>query len=143
MILCNFISLRAFNVYMENSPRFEISLRSIWPKWNFTEVSFTLPEVMWTLIMKLLCIEVKFYPEVKSQTGLSSLRVSCKRALNDINSRVKSNIAATYRPETVQKKQNMDKLEDFLLKERLLDEKVWHYNVCHAGECTLCIYYLC
>ena len=25
--------------------------------------------------------EVKFYPEVKSQTGLSSLRVSCKRAL--------------------------------------------------------------
>ena len=30
--------------------------------------------------MKLPYIEVKFYPEVKSQTGLSSLRVSCKRA---------------------------------------------------------------
>ena len=26
--------------------------------------------------------EVKFYPEVESQTGLSSLRVSCKRALS-------------------------------------------------------------
>ena len=45
-----------------------------------TEVSFTTPEVMWTLIMKLPHTEVKFYPEVKSQTGLSSLRVSCKRA---------------------------------------------------------------
>ena len=31
--------------------------------------------------MKLPYTEVKFYPEVKSQTGLSSLRVSCKRAL--------------------------------------------------------------
>ena len=33
--------------------------------------------------MKLPYTEVKRYPEVKSQTGLSSLRVSCKRALND------------------------------------------------------------
>ena len=32
-------------------------------------------------IMKLPYTEVKFYPEVKSQTGLSSLRVSCKRTL--------------------------------------------------------------
>ena len=32
---------------------------------------------MWTLIMKLPHTEVKFYPEVKSQTDLSSLRVSC------------------------------------------------------------------
>ena len=32
--------------------------------------------------MKLPYTEVKFYPEVKSQTGLSSLRVSCKRALS-------------------------------------------------------------
>ena len=46
-----------------------------------TEVSFTPPEVMWTLIMKLPHTKVKFYPEVKSQTGLSSLRVSCKRDL--------------------------------------------------------------
>ena len=39
---------------------------------------------MWTLIMKLPHTEVKFYPEVKSQTGLSSLRISCKRALKQI-----------------------------------------------------------
>ena len=70
MILRNFISLRAFTVYMENSLRFEIC----------TEVSFTTPEVMWTLIMKLPHTEVKFYPEVKSQTSLSSLRLSYKRA---------------------------------------------------------------
>ena len=43
------------------------------------EVSFTTPKVMWTLIMKLPHTEVKFYPEAKSQTGLSSLRVSCKQ----------------------------------------------------------------
>ena len=44
--------------------------------------SFTPPEVMRTLIMKLTHTEMKFYPEGKSQTGLSSLRVSCKRALS-------------------------------------------------------------
>ena len=76
MILRNFISRQSFTVYMENSLRFEISLLSI-----CTEVSFTTPEVIWTLIMKLPHTEVKFYPEVKSQTGLSSLWVSCKRAL--------------------------------------------------------------
>ena len=32
--------------------------------------------------MKLPQTEVKFYPEVKSQTGLSLLRASCKRTLN-------------------------------------------------------------
>ena len=31
--------------------------------------------------MKLPHTEVKFYPKVKSQTGLSSIRVSCKHAL--------------------------------------------------------------
>ena len=49
-----------------------------------TEVSFTPPDVMWTLIMKLPHTEVRFYPEMKSQTGLSSPRVSCKRALRNI-----------------------------------------------------------
>ena len=44
-----------------------------------TEVSFTLPELMWMLIMKLPYTKKKFYPEVKSQTSLSSLRTSCKR----------------------------------------------------------------
>ena len=123
MILRNFFSLQAFTVYMENSLRLKISLRSIWPKWNlhrnefhyarkyvnadnevishrseilhrsevsnrfqftltkvkfdrseiFSEVSFTTPENMWTLIMKLSHIEVKFYTKVKCQTGLSSL----------------------------------------------------------------------
>ena len=34
MIPPNFISMRAFTDYMENSLRIEISLRSIWPKWN-------------------------------------------------------------------------------------------------------------
>ena len=43
MILRNFISLRAFTVYMENSLPFKIC----------TEVSLTPPEVMWALIMKL------------------------------------------------------------------------------------------
>ena len=46
-----------------------------------TEVSFNPPEAMCMLIMKLPHTEVKFYPKVKSQTGLSSLGVSCKRAL--------------------------------------------------------------
>ena len=73
MILRNFISLRAFTVYMENSPQIDQSEIC-------TEMSFTTPEVMWTLIMKLPHTEVKFYPEVKSQTDLSSLWVSCKRA---------------------------------------------------------------
>ena len=37
---------------------------------------------MCTLIMELTDTEVKFYAEVKSQTCLGSLRVSCKRALS-------------------------------------------------------------
>ena len=43
--------------------------------WDFTdrseictEVTFTLPKVMWRLIRKLPFTEVKYYPEVKSQT---------------------------------------------------------------------------
>ena len=38
--------------------------------------------------MKLAHTEVKFYPEEKSQTGLSSLPVSCKRALSEKKGRV-------------------------------------------------------
>ena len=44
-------------------------------------------------------------------------------SVNDINLRVKSNIATAYPLETAQKK-NIDKLEDFVLRERLVDEKV-------------------
>ena len=40
MILRNFISLRAFTIYMENLLRFEISLRSIWAKWNLHRTEF-------------------------------------------------------------------------------------------------------
>ena len=74
MILRNLISLRAFAVYMENSLRLEISLRQIDRSEIYTEVSFTSPEViMFTLIMKLPYTKVKFLPQLKSQTGLSSL----------------------------------------------------------------------
>ena len=48
-----------------------------------TKVSFTLPELMWTLIMKLCYTQMKFYTEVKYQTVLSSLQVSCKNVLKD------------------------------------------------------------
>ena len=40
MILRSFVSLWAFTVYMENSLPFEISLRSIWPKWNLHRIEF-------------------------------------------------------------------------------------------------------
>ena len=50
-----------------------------------TKVSFTSPELMWVLIMKLPDTEVKFYPEVRSQTSLTSLRVPCKCALSFIS----------------------------------------------------------
>ena len=81
MILRNFISLPAFTFYMENSVRFEIDRNCQIDRGEIcTEVSFTSPEVMWTLIIKLPLTEVKFYPKVKSQTGLSSLRVSSKCA---------------------------------------------------------------
>ena len=71
--LLNSISLRAFTVYMKIMLRLEISLRS-----KMTEVKFApklAPDLIWTLIMKLPYTKVKFHPEVKSQTCLSSLRV--------------------------------------------------------------------
>ena len=49
--------------------------------------------------MKLPYTNVKFYPEVKCQTGLSSLRVLCKRALRKLsrtnNFVIKSDIRST------------------------------------------------
>ena len=49
--------------------------------WNvtFAPSDFHFPEVMWTLLRKLPYI-MKFYPKVKSQTGLGTLLVSCKDA---------------------------------------------------------------
>ena len=55
-------------IYTENSVQFEISLWSKWLKWSSNRES-------------LQGTEVTFAAEVKFQTGLSSLRVSCKRAL--------------------------------------------------------------
>ena len=112
MILRSFISLRAFAVYMENSMRFEISLRSNWPKWNLHQshvIKVTAHKVMWTLIMKLPHTEVKFYSEVKSQTGLSSLRISCKRALRSI------------RPEVFCKKRCSEKIRNVHRKTPVLE----------------------
>ena len=72
---------RTLTFYMENSLQVKISLRGQFDRSKIcTEASFTPPEVMCMLIMRLPHTEVKFYPEVKSQTGLSSLRMSCKRA---------------------------------------------------------------
>ena len=89
MILRYFISLQAFTVYMENSLRFEISLRSIWPKWiSLRRKSYK----RW----KLPHTEVRFYPEVKSQTVLSSLRVSCNRALWKRSTRKLSSIRLIF-----------------------------------------------
>ena len=83
MILRNFISLQEFTWKTHCGLKFHFG--QIVRSEICTEVSFTTPEVMRTLIMKLPHTEVKFYPEVKSQTGLSSLRVSCKRAVSDIS----------------------------------------------------------
>ena len=52
MILRIFTLLRVFTVYMGNTLWFEIEISA--------EVSFTSPEVMWTLKMKLPYTEVKF-----------------------------------------------------------------------------------
>ena len=61
-------------------------LTAVWiitsvPKWNLRRSEF---HYAWSHvnadIMKLPDTEVKLYPEVNSQTGLSSLRVACKRA---------------------------------------------------------------
>ena len=63
-------------------------------------------------------------------------------SVKNTNSWVKLNIVAAYLLETAQKKQNIDKREDFVQRGRLVDEKGWHH-VCQADECTLHIYYLC
>ena len=63
MILRNFISPREFTIYMENSLRLEISLRSIDRSEICTEVNFTTPEVMWTLIRSYLTPKWSFTPK--------------------------------------------------------------------------------
>ena len=46
--------------------------------------------------MKLRHTEVKFYPEVKSQTSLSSLRVSCKRARKYCKYKIRSSLSQSH-----------------------------------------------
>ena len=85
MILRNFISLRAFTVHMENSPRFENHFGQIDRSEICSEVNFTSPKLMLMQIIKLPYTEMKFYHEVKSETGLILVRVSCKRTLSSLN----------------------------------------------------------
>ena len=67
MILRNFISLRAFTAYMENSLRFEISLWSIWPVWNLHQSEFHSAQSHVNADNKVTSHRSeKFYPEVKS-----------------------------------------------------------------------------
>ena len=79
-ILRNFILRRTFTVYMKTHCSLKFHFGQFDRGEISTEGSFTLPEVMWTLIMKLPHTEVKLYPEMKSQIDLSSLRILCKRA---------------------------------------------------------------
>ena len=79
MTLRKFISLRAFTVYMENSLRFEISFRSIWPKWSLHRSEFHSTRSQVNADNEVTSHRSEFYPQVKSQTSL--IRVSWKRAL--------------------------------------------------------------
>ena len=75
------ITIVAFTVYMENSLWFEILLWSNWPKWNLHRWEF---HFAWTHVNadnEVALHRSEIAPRGKSQTGLSSLRVSCKRAL--------------------------------------------------------------
>ena len=81
MILRKLISLRAFLLFTWKT---HCGLKFYFGQFDRSEicieVSFTPPEVIWTLIMKLPHTEVKFYPEVRSQTGLSSLQIPLARS---------------------------------------------------------------
>ena len=81
MILHDFISLWAFTVYMENSLWFEISLWSIWLKWNLHQSEFHYGQIHVNADNEVTSHWSEILPKVKSQTGSSSLRVSCKCAL--------------------------------------------------------------
>ena len=81
MILRNFISLWAFTVYLENSLWFEFSLWSIWPKWNLIQSEFHFAQSHVNVDNEVTLHRSEVYLEVKYQTDLISLRVSCERAL--------------------------------------------------------------
>ena len=74
MILRNFISLRAFTVYMENSLRFEISLRSVWLKWNLhqSELHFARSHVNANNEVTLHRSEISPQSEISNQFEFTS-----------------------------------------------------------------------
>ena len=79
MILRNYILQQAFTVYMENSLQFEISLWSIWPKWNLHRSEFHYARSHVNADNEVTSHWSEILP--RSETGLSYLLVSCKRAL--------------------------------------------------------------
>ena len=78
MILRNFISLRAFTVNMEISLRFEISLQF---NLKFRRNEFQSAQSHVNADNEVTSHRSEILYAVKSQTGLNSLLVSCKRAL--------------------------------------------------------------
>ena len=78
MILRNFISLRAFTVNIEISLRFEISLQF---NLKFPRNEFYSAQSHVNADNEVTSHRSEILSAVKSQTGLNSLRVSCKRAL--------------------------------------------------------------
>ena len=80
MILFNFISVQALTVYMETL-RFEIPLRSNWPKWYLHQCEFHFARSHVNADNEVTSYWSEFYPQGKSQTSLSSHRVSCGHAL--------------------------------------------------------------
>ena len=74
--------------------------------------------------MKLPYIEVKFYPEVKSQSGLSSLRVSCNRALT-------LNCSTKTKFRIITKKSFLPPVQNFLMA--LLQTHNYVYDFMHKS----------
>lgn len=73
--------IAGIKVYMENS----LGLKFYFGHYDQSEiqngVKVTLPKLMWTLPKNRQWIETSFATKVEFQTALSSLQVSCRRAL--------------------------------------------------------------
>ena len=69
----------------ENALCFKISLQSKWSKWNSNWSELTSPKFLWTLQKIWQWTKIRFIPEVKLQISLSSLWVSCIRALKPMS----------------------------------------------------------
>ena len=84
MILCNFNSLQAFTVHKENSLRCEYLLRSNWENWNLHRSEFPLARNYVNPDHEITLHQSEILLQSESQTGLSSLRVTCKRSLTHL-----------------------------------------------------------